>query len=188
MWYNLHMCGDGCYGGKEEVIREKLEAEDYREEVATSDAKDLTRQLLASKGYLETEIIQDRPVEVKTNKGGTESVSVDFLVSVSNSTLMVIKCSMALESRERHVLAFARAAFDRPVPFCAITDGISIRVIRTSDAGMISEQPDAFPEKAALIALAAAQPEDALPKERREKEAMVLLAFEATACPRVEGA
>ncbi len=181
------MSGNGCYGGKEEVIREKLEAEDYRQEVATSDAKTLTRQLLASKGYLEAEIIEDRPVEVKNNKGGTESVSVDFLISVSDSTLMAIKCSMALESRERHVLAFARAAFDRPVPFCAITDGISMRVLRTSNAEVISEQPDAFPEKPALRSMAAELTGDALPRERRDKEAMVLLAFETTACRRVEG-
>lgn len=187
MCYNLHMSGDGCYGGKEEVIREKLEAEDYREEVATSDAKDLTRQLLTSKGYLEAEVIEDRPIEIKTQSGGTESVNVDFLISVEGSTLMAIKCTMALESRERHVLAFARAAFEVPVPFCVITDGISMRVIKTSSTEVISEQPDEFPEKQDLISLAAEQPSDALPKKRRDREAMVLLAFEATACPRVEG-
>lgn len=179
--------GEGCYGGKEEVIREKLEAEDYRAEVATSDARDLTRQLLASRGYSDLEILEDKPVEVALNRGGTESVSVDFLVSVGGSHLMAIKCSMALESRERHVLAFARAAFERPIPFCAITDGINFRFIRTSDGQVISEMPDEFPEKGYLTSLATGQPDEALPKERRDKEAMVLLAFEATACTRVEG-
>ncbi len=182
------MSGNGCYGGKEEVIKENLKAEDRRQEVATSDAKDLTLQLLASKGYFEDEILKNRPVEVKTNRGGSESVSVDFLLLVEGSILMAIKCSMALESRQRHVLAFARAAFDRPIPFCAITDGISIRVMRTTTAETISEQPDEFPEKSALGFMAAETPGDALPKERRDREAMVLLAFEATECTRVEGA
>ncbi|MCK4910584.1 MAG: hypothetical protein KAR83_03030 [Thermodesulfovibrionales bacterium] len=181
------MSGNGCYGGNEEVIRKKLEAEDHREEVATSDARELTLQLLTSKGFSDTEILQDSPVEVASNKGGTESVSVDFLVSVEGSRLMAIKCSMSLESRERHVLAFARAAFERPVPFCAITDGITFRLISTSDGRTITELPDELPEKKALASMAAGQPDDAISKERRDREAMVLLAFETTACPRVEG-
>jgi hypothetical protein len=180
------MAGKGCYGGKEEVIRDKLLKEDQNEEMATSDAKELTKALLLAKGFSPEEIIEDASVSVKTVEGTSEQVSMNFLLSINDHHLMAIKCSMAPESRERHVLAFARCAYDKPVALCAITDGLDIHVLRTESGNLLTSKIDEFPDRSSIVLLAEEFPVNELSQKRKEMESMVLMAFETTLCPRVQ--
>ncbi|HEB02969.1 MAG TPA: hypothetical protein ENI12_07035 [Nitrospirae bacterium] len=174
----------GCYGGGKEAVNKQLQEEDRREAEATVDARLLTRKLLLENGFFDVEIQEDASLIAHTSRGD-ESVSIDFLISVDGSPLMIVKCSMALESRERHVIALARAAFDIPPPLCAITDGLVTRVYRTASGSMFSELKEDFPSRARLLAEAAQIKPEPVSKKRREMETMILMAFEAASCPRV---
>lgn len=176
----------GCMGGKEEHILERLAEEDEREETATGDAREITRELLLDKGFPADEVLEQASFDVVSADGTVHNVTADFLVSVDGNPLMAIKCSMALESRERHVLAFARSVQDHPIAFCTITDGLKFHVIETSSGKLLSETSEEFPERAALARMASEAETGPLDPERRARETMVLLAFEVASCPRIE--
>ena len=176
--------GDSCYGGKKEAVNEQLRQEDRQEAEATFDARLLTRDLLLKNGFSDVEIQEDASLAVHTSRG-EESVSIDFLISVDGSPFMIVKCSMALESRERHVIALARAAFKSPLPLCAITDGLVTRVYRTASGSLYSELKEDFPLREVLLAEAAKIRSEPVSQMRREMETMILMAFEAADCPRV---
>ncbi len=177
------MSGNGCYGGKKEAVNEQLHQEDQREEQATNDARLLTRDLLLKVGFSDDDIKENASLTVQTLKG-KESVSIDFLVSVDGSPFMIIMCSMAPESRERHVIAMARVAFEN-LPLCASTDGLVSRLYNTASGSLISEMKEDLPLREDLLKEAENIRPVPLSEKRREMETMILMAFEATLCPRV---
>ena len=168
--------------GHEELVRKKLLETKDNEAMATSDAVDLTAELLESKGYLPEEIQTNPFVEFESEKG-IERAKTDFIVSVSGEPFVSIRCLMALESRERHVLAFARVAKSPPVPFCAITDGLSIHFIDTSSGETLSTTLDDFPNRDKASQLMKSGKPLELGTEKLKRERMVLMAFESTLCP-----
>lgn len=179
----------GCLGGhgnREELIREKLRHEDAREEAATKDAHELTRALLEEKGYTPEEIIENPAFPVQLPGKPSENVTTDYLIKISGEPAMVIKCSMAVESRERHILALARTVGERPIPLCVVTDGLKANVLRTATGETMSESFEEFPASADIQDIVKASQADPLPEDRKARETMILMAFESTACPRTD--
>ena len=176
----------GCYGGKEEHIHQRLQEEDEREDIATGDAREITRELLTDKGFSPDEIQENVSFKVSSADSTPHEAGIDYLVSIAGSPLIAIKCSMAVESRERQVLALARSVLDRPIPFCAVTDGLKAHVLETAGGKLLSETPEGFPDRARLKEMADKTDLRPLDPARRTRETMVLLAFEAASCPRVE--
>lgn len=155
---------------------------DQDEAAATSDARELTAKALLERGYAEDDIQVDCAFEV-ASRGKTDSTKVDYLISIKGVDMLAIKCSMAMESRERHVLSFARAAHANVIPFAVITNGIEARVMDTLTGKVIGEGLGSIPSRDELLSALSANAPAPLDPARRQKETMVLMAFECTDCP-----
>lgn len=167
---------------RERLIRDKVRSEDKGEALATGDAKLLTGQLLAERGYLPEEVEVDRKFAVAAG-GRREAASVDYIVRLRGRPYMAIKCSMALVSRQRHVLAFSRVVDDCVIPYSVVTDGIHAHVMDTATGRMVSEALEGIPSREEAMKELQYLKYQECPPERKEREAMILQAFECASCP-----
>jgi hypothetical protein len=172
-----------CFDRKE-LIRKKIQVEEEAERIATGDARELVGEFLrAKKGYLPEDIETDREFVVRTGSH-EDTVSVDYIVRLKGKRYMAIKCSMSLESRERHVVSFSRVADSVQIPYCVVTDGIKAYLIETVSGKKLSEEMDALPSREEAMGDMEAVEFEQYPPEKAEKEKRILLAFECTSCPR----
>jgi hypothetical protein len=107
---------------------------------------------------------------------------IDFVVRVKGKSLMIIKCSSLLASRERGVLSCARIFDTYQIPFAIITDGENAEVLDTLSGEIIGLGLEATPSRQAL------QSFDVmdlirLPEKVIEKEKRIFLAFDTIKCP-----
>lgn len=179
-----HQCG---FEDREKMVREKLEAEDRKEEMATKDARELTKEKLRALGYSDSEIII-APKAVVSSKNKDYTVTIDYIVELDGVPVMALICSMAVDSRERHITSYCRATRALPIPFGIVTDGLKAHVITISDGKVISNEMDGIPDRAQAAAFMASYRPEPLADDRREKEIRILLAFETTLCPKVQPA
>lgn len=176
--------GHSCQSPEErdKLVREKIAKEDEMESQATGDSRLIVRELLEKSGYSDHEIETDVPFEVSS---GTHSgiCSTDYIIRINNRRYMAVKCSMALESRERHILSFCRAADSHVIPVTVITDGLTAHVMDTFSGEKVAHGLDSIPHRDAAIAYLKDNPARTYPSDKAEKERRVLLAFETTLCP-----
>ena len=96
---------------------------------------------------------------------------------------MVIKCSPgALESRDRHLISFARVVDSYQIPFAVVTDGARARVLHTVSGKLLSEGLDSVPDRARADEMSRAMEPVPYPAERMEREKRILLAFDSIKC------
>ena len=174
------------HGGDEELIHQDLRGQDVREEQATQDAREIFAALLKDKGFTPDNITETPAFNITSRDGKEEEICADYLLGIDGKPIMVVKCAMSLVSRERHVLALARSVGDTPIPLCAVTDGLSVHVIRTDTGEVLSTRPEELPTREDMALMADKCSTGPLDKDRRAREIMVLQAYEVTACPRVE--
>jgi len=177
------MCGKGDFD-REEAIKAKLREEDEREKAATEDSHDLTRELLVESGFLKSEIIEWPTIEIELD-GKRHSISTDFIVAPEGKPFMAIRCSMAVDSRERHITSFARCAAAHPIPLAIVTDGLLAHVLDARTGKLVGEQLSDIPDRQQAIERLRDVDDTPLDQKRMERERRVLLAFEVTTCPRV---
>ncbi len=138
--------------------------------------------LVKQKGYAEEDIEIDAPFEIETSKQ-KERCSVDFIVKAGGKRITAIKCAVsALESIERHVLAFSRVMEGGIIPISVVTNSDYSRVLRTENGALISEDLLSIPDKAAAVQIASGPECITLSPERLEKERRILLAFNVIDC------
>ncbi|MEJ2183225.1 MAG: type I restriction enzyme HsdR N-terminal domain-containing protein [Nitrospirota bacterium] len=166
---------------RKKLIKDKMRSHEERETLATSDARSIVSELLQRKGYLPEDIEKDRVFTVRAGQK-EDTASVDFIIRLRGKRYMAIKCSMALVSRERHVLAFSRAVDEDQIPYSVITDGLRANLMETSTGRVISEELDALPSRQEAMEEAARLRYGPCPPERKEKETRILLAFECARC------
>jgi hypothetical protein len=170
---------------REKLVANKIQAEDEREAQATCDAKELVREVLKNKGYADDEI-EVAPSFTVTSGDRTETVSTDYIIRLEGRRFMAIKCTMAIESRERHAVSFARIVDDTMIPYAAVTDGLRVHIMDTATGAVVAETScvDAFPPREDAMKEFERTEFHPYPPERREKETRVLMAFECVACPK----
>ncbi len=175
--YNFSMDGE-----REKLVLEKLREEERGIIMMTGLIRERVYEfLIKKKGYLEDDIEIDAPFDVETSRQ-KESCSVDFIVRAGGKRIVAIKCAVsALESVERHVLAFGRAAADVMIPFSVVTRSDYSRVLRTENGELISEDLSAIPDKSSAMRIADAELAKLSP-EKAEKERRILLAFNVIDC------
>jgi hypothetical protein len=177
----------------EEIDHQKL----IREKIAETEARavrdlGLIREMVAdslvhAKGYSDGDIETDTVFEIVIEHTKTP-VSVDYILTLNNRRLMVIKCSPgALESRDRHLIAFARVGDAYQIPFAAVTDGLRARILDTKSGKLIAEGLDAIPGRAEALEMLASMEFVPCPAERLEREKRILLAFDAIKCTEESG-
>lgn len=179
--YNFWMsqCNDRC-NDRLMMINTKAAQIDDREATATQDARELAARMLAKSGYRPQDIVADLALDVKTPQAH-ETVTVDYAVFIEGRAVMAVKCSMALDSRERHVLSIARLMSTPPAIYAMVTDGLTCHVLDARTGKFLSHDIPTRDE-----ALKSLQSTPALPiaEDRIERERCILLAFEVASCPR----
>jgi len=179
--------GHSCQSPEErdKLVREKIAKEDEMEAQATGDSRLIVYELLGKLGYADEDIETDKAFEVSS---GVHAglCSVDYIVKLGGRRSMAIKCTMAIESRERHIVSFCRVADEAPIPVAVVSDGLTAYVLDTMTGRRLAEGLDAIPGRDALLGQLDMNPPQKYPDERAEKEKRILLAFETTMCPRPE--
>ena len=138
--------------------------------------------LLHGKGYRDEEIEVDKGFGI-TVDNREQSVSVDYILKLGGRRFMVIKCSPgAVESRERHLVSFARVVDAYQIPYAMVTDGVHARMLDAVKGDVVAEGLDAIPGRQKAVDLMNTTGFIPYPEERKEREKRILLAFESIRC------
>lgn len=138
--------------------------------------------LIREKGYFDDDIETDAEfvIDVDTTR---VPVSVDYILRIKGMRFMAIKCSPgAVESRERHLVSFARAADSFQIPFAVVTDGVHARILDAIAGKVVAEGLESLPGRQQAVEMVGTMEPRPYPPERMEKEKRILLAFEAIKC------
>jgi len=165
------------------LIREKLDKAERRAIVSLSLIREMVFEyLLVEKGYSRDEIETDKAFEVIVDDMA-EKAAVDYTIRIGGRRFMAVKCSPgALESRERHLISFARVVDEYQIPYALVTDGVQARLLDTLTGKLISEGLDSIPDRLQAGKMAEAAGRIRYPQERMEKEKRILLAFDTIKC------
>ena len=138
--------------------------------------------LIHEKGYFEGDIEVDRRFEIDIDDIMT-SISVDYLINLSGRRFMVVKCTPgALESRERHLISFARVVDSYQIPLAVVTDGLKARIMDAISGRLAGEDLTSMPDRSRALEIIRSMEFKPYPHDRIEREKRILLAFEAIKC------
>lgn len=173
---------------RQKLIEEKLRKTEEEACMGLSLIRRAVKEFLISeKGYDGEEIETDRPFEIVID-GRSESTSVDYIIKVKGKRFLAIKCSPgALESRERHLISFARVVEEYMIPFAMVTDGARARLLDTASGKPVSEGLDSIPDKLKATEKVESIEFKPCPAQRIEREKRILLAFDAISCTQESG-
>lgn len=164
------------------MIEEKILKKEEAAERTLDTIREILREILVLKGYSKEDIEEDKVFDIEIN-GEKTPVSVDFIIKIKGIRLMVIKCSPgALDSRQRHIVSFARVVDSYQIPFAVATDGLKALIFDTVTGRLIREGLDSIPTKIEAEKIITSIDLVPFPLERLEREKRVLLAFEAIRC------
>ncbi|MCL5022114.1 MAG: hypothetical protein M1497_01870 [Nitrospirae bacterium] len=143
--------------------------------------------LLRQKGFGDDEIEADAEFPVSLD-GSTVPVSVDYIIRIGGRRFMAIKCSPgALESRDRHLVSFARVVDSYQIPFVFVTDGSRGRMLDTVSGKLVAEGLGSLPDRRLAGEMLGSMKRVPYPAERIEREKRILLAFDAIKCTEESG-
>lgn len=167
---------------RQKMIEEKILKKEREAERTLETIRQVVKEFIYSKGYSADEIEEDKVFHIEINEEKTP-VSVDYIVKVKDKRLMVIKCSPgSLDSRQRHVVSFARVVDSYQIPFAVATDGLKALIFDTVTGRLLKEGLDSIPTKTEAEEIARSINLIPFPREKVEREKRVLLAFEAIRC------
>jgi Type I restriction enzyme R protein N terminus (HSDR_N) len=138
--------------------------------------------LMHEKGYVEGDIEVDRRFEISIDDVRT-TISVDYLITIFGRRFMVIKCTPGtLESRERHLVSFARVVDSYQIPLAVVTDGAQARIMDAISGRLAGEDLTSIPGRSMAIEFVQSMEFKPYPHDKMEREKRILLAFEAIKC------
>lgn len=167
---------------RQKKIMEKVREQEEAEEYLTEAIRKVILKVLAEKGYAPEDIETDREFAVSVGDV-SEKVSTDFIIKLGGRRLVAIKCSSALDSRERHIVALSRVVDPCQIPISVLTDGIEARIMDTASGRTVSEDLASLPRREEALGLLESTEFRPCPPERLEREKRILLAFESIGCP-----
>lgn len=170
------------YKERQKMIEEKIQKKEREAEITLDTIREIIREFLFQKGYSEEEIETDRVFDIELN-GEKTPVSSDFIVKIKGKRLVVIKCSPgALDSRQRHVVSFARVVDTYQIPIAVATDGLKALIFDSITGKLTGEGLDSIPSRGEAEEIMSNLKFIPFPSEKFEREKRVLLAFEAIRC------
>jgi hypothetical protein len=172
---------EGC--DRQKLIQEKIDHAEARASTGLTLIRQVIRDFLMNeKGYSEEDMEVDRQFEIIQDNSRC-SVSVDYILTLGGKRFMVIKCSPgALESRERHIVSFARVVDTYQIPFAVVTDGIHARMLNAESGKVVSEALDFIPSRSQAVEMLQSTELKPYPEGRMDREKRILLAFEVIRC------
>lgn len=168
---------------RRKLIEEKIGETEARAAKALSLVRQVIREfLIEGKGWHEEDFEIDKEFEINVDAEKVKT-SVDYMLGINGKRIMVIKCSPgALESRERHIVSFARLVDSYQIPFAVVTDGSHARVLDTLSGKLIGEGLGSIPDRSFVQEIFLTTAFIPYPENRREREKRILIAFEAIKC------
>ena len=168
---------------RRKLIEEKIGHAEAKASTGYALIRQVVRDFLRNeRGYSEEDMEVDREIEVVQDSLRV-SVSVDYILTLGGKRFMVIKCSPgALESRERHIVSFARVVDSYQIPFAVVTDGLHARVLDAVSGKLLSETLDFIPRRSQAMEVLQSTELKPYPAARMDREKRILLAFEAIKC------
>lgn len=173
---------------RSKLIEEKIRQREETAVVSLAVIREVVRDFLVrEKGYSDGDIEPDKEFEIFL---GSEAIrtSVDYILNVEGRRFMAIKCSPgALESRDRHLVSFARVVDSYQIPFAVVTDGVRARILNTLSGKLAAEGLEAIPKKTEAVDAVRSIEFLPYPAERIEREKRILLAFDSIGCTEESG-
>lgn len=168
---------------RRKLIEEKIRKAEAKAVTTLSVIRQVIRDfLVVEKGWSEEDLELDKEFVI-TLDNEKMKISVDFILKINGRRIIVIKCSPgALESRERHIVSFARVVDSHQIPFAVVTDGSQARILDAISGKPIAEGLNSIPGKSRIVDTFQAIEFIPYPEERRERETRILLAFDAIKC------
>lgn len=172
---------EGC--DRQKLIEEKIGHAEAKASTGLTLVRQVIRDfLLNEKGYSEEDMEVDRQFEIIQDNSRV-AVSVDYILTLGGKRFLVIKCSPgALESRERHIVSFARVVDSYQIPFAVVTDGFRARILNAESGKLVSEGLDSIPSRSQATEILKSTELRPYPAGRMDREKRILLAFEAIKC------
>ncbi len=169
---------------REKKIKEKIEQENFIEMMQLQGVRrSIWEFLTQQKGYDPKEVEIDPQFNIVLSNCKA-SVSMDFIVTVSSISFMVIRCvQSAIESWERYAIAFARAIKDYQIPYAVVTDGENARIYNMLTGSLVSDTINGLPTHHEAVEQMKAFTKVPCPPKRLEKEKRIIYAFEGIKCP-----
>ncbi|MCL5236407.1 MAG: type I restriction enzyme HsdR N-terminal domain-containing protein [Nitrospirae bacterium] len=138
--------------------------------------------LISQKGYAREDIEANREFTVEMQDTSFKA-KADIALKVDGVTFMIFTCVMnSMESWERHSLAFCRVVESCQIPYAAVTDGETVRMLDVVKGGAVPAALDSIPSKQAALRIIKETSLCPYSEERREKEKRILYAFDAIKC------
>ena len=172
---------EGC--DRQKLIEEKIGHAEAKASTGLTLIRQVIRDfLLNEKRYFEEDMEVDRQFEIIQDNSRV-LVSVDYILTLGGKRFLVIKCSPgALESRERHIVSFARVVDSYQIPFAVVTDGLHARILNAESGKLVSEGLDSIPSRSQATEILKSTGLRPYPARRMDREKRILLAFEAIKC------
>jgi hypothetical protein len=168
---------------RKKVVEEKIRKVEADRRESLRFIRELVRDfLIREKGYADYEIETDAEFDIVLDDIKI-TTSVDYILKINGKRFMAIKCSPgALESRDRHLISFARVVDSYQIPFAMGTDGSRARILDVLSGRLLSEGLDSVPEKDRADEMLRSMELIPYPVERMEREKRILLAFDSIKC------
>jgi hypothetical protein len=169
---------------REELIQEKIKSEDFIEMTQLKGIREDIREILSKeKGFDPKEIEIDPFFRIKLANNCYGDVTIDLAINLSDTYFMIIKCvTTAIESWERYVISFARAAKEYQIPYAAVTDGESIRIFDAISGSTLSESVGRLFNRKESIDIIKNFKKISRAEKSLEKEKRIIYAFENIKC------
>jgi hypothetical protein len=168
---------------REKLIREKIRNEDLVEMAQLRGIREGIQEILIREKGFAPEEIEINPIFRIKLANCSADITIDLAINLSATYFMVVKCvTTAIESWERYVISFARAAKDYLIPYAAITDGKNIRIFDAISGSLISESVDRLFNHAESMDTINKFKKIDRPEKNLEKEKRIIYAFENIKC------
>ena len=146
--------------------------------------QNIARLLVNEKSYDKSDI---KPRSELLVRAGEKKaiIRVDFLISIENRILMIIKYGPgSIITRHRPALSASRLVAPYQVPVVVVTNGVDADILDGSTGKVISSGLDTIPPKPELLKYSGKFIFGEIPGNRTEAEARILYAYEVDgSCP-----
>ncbi len=169
---------------RKKLISQRVEEEEYLLQVAANYIQKNVVEFLTSRkgyGFNDLEINKEFTVSLANTPF---KVKADIIINLDGARFLLIKCAAnSTDSWERYTIAFCRVVESSPIPFAAVTDGETLRMLDARSGEVVSEGLEALPSREEARGILSETVYGEFPPERCEKEKRILYAFEAIKCP-----
>ncbi len=171
---------------REKIIREKIEEEEFVEMMKLRGVRQIVwKKLIDEKGFDPAEI-EIEPQYKITLSDCEATVSIDFVINLSDASFAVIRCANGgLEFWERYVTAFAMSAKDYQIPFAMVTNGDEALTIDVLSGSLVGKSMQDFYNRTEALNKIKDFKKIPCPAQRLEREKRIIYAFEGIKCPSI---